>query len=388
MPRSTDRLLVAVYVALAALPVVAMRMGWKDRELHGALPPAPLPAITFSDILSEKVQHGLLAWFESNLGFKGTSIGLDNALLYHAFSETKAGSGVRIGKNHVLFGNEDIDYYNKTGRWVTDPAYVNRLADQIADVQHRMAARHQAFVPVIVPAKTSIWRDNIPDGWTMDVPWPRASDESTRMIQQALVLRSVEFVDARELLAAVEDRTSVYSPDARHWSSYGACLTMMKVNEAYARLTGQPRLAYDCELAWERTSRGADDYDLWRLLNARWVYPVAKRLPIAKHRAPPQPPSDAPGVLFTGTSFCWQLLDDARASGVFRRQTLNYYNQVFADSQGSERITVDPDSPVWRDLTMNNELVVLDLFEGYFGSPDAYPQVFLDHLAKELHAHP
>ncbi|CAN5909529.1 hypothetical protein BH11MYX3_BH11MYX3_20370 [soil metagenome] len=387
MSRITDRLLVLVYVALAALPIMAMRMGCKDRELHGSLPPAPLPEMTLSGVLSEDVQHGIAAWFESNLGFKGTSISLDNALLYHVFGETKPGAGVRLGKDHVLFSNEDLDYYNKNGRWITEPAYVEKLADQIADVQRRMRAKHKALVPVLVPAKTSIWRDKAPDAWVMNLPLPRASDETTRMVTQALALRGVIFVDARELFTSSGiPRADLYAPDARHWSSYGACLAMSRVVDARAKLLGEPRLPHHCVFERQRVSRSNDDFDLWRLLNAIWVYPTVKEVPGVHHTRPPAPLAGP--ALFVATSFGWQIMRDAEDSGLFQSALLNYYNQTFAHAAGGEREPVEAGTARWRELTMGSDLIVLDLFEAYLGSPEAYVQLFLDDMTRELDAHP
>ncbi len=389
MSRLTDRLLVAVYVALAALPVVAMAVGFRGRELQGELEPTPLPQLRFGAVVTEKFQHGLAAWFESNLGLKGTSISLDNAVLYHAFGETKPGPTVRIGKDRVLFSNEDIDYYNKAGRWITDPAYVNKLADQIADLQRRMAAQHKALVPMIVPAKTSIWRDKVPDAWVMDLPVPRAADETTRMVKQALMLRGVIYVDVRELFSTTTvPRADLYGPDARHWSAYGACLAMSKVVDAQAQLLGEPRLPHDCPFERKRVPRSYDDFDLWRLLNAIWVYPTVKQVPGVHHATPPPSVAKRPGVLFVGTSFGWQIMRDAQTSGLFRSSRLNYYNQVFADAGPGEHIPVEPGTSGWRELTMTNELIVLDLFESYLANTETYVQLFLDDMTRELNAKP
>lgn len=387
MSRLIDRLLVAVYVALAALPVIAMLVGWRGRELYGSLEPAKFPEVRYGAILTEKVQNGIVSWFESNLGLKGSSIALDNAILYHVFGETRPGAGVRLGKDRVLFGNEDIDYYNKTGRWIVDPAYIEKLADQIADVQRRLRAQGRSFVPVIVPAKTSIWRDKIPDAWIMDLPSPRPADETTRMVKDALARRGVVFVDARELFVTSKvPRVDLYGPDARHWSSYGACLAMSKIVDAHAQLTGTPRLPHDCPFERQRVPRSNDDFDLWRLLNAQWVFPTVKQVPGVKHASPPPSPH-RPRMLVTSTSFGWQLMRDAYDSGIFAAVWMNYYNQVFVDAAegpNAERIPVDAKQPGWHDRVMTNDLIVLDLFESYLGYPEAYVQLFLDDVSHGL----
>lgn len=384
----SDRALVAVYVGLAALPTFAMIVGWQGRELHGSVTPAPRPSISASAILSETFQAELGRWFEARLGLKGTSIALDNALLYFGFHETKPGAGVRLGEDGVLF-NDDLDYYNKHGRWLTDPAYVERMADEIADVQRRFRTTGRAFVPMIIPSKTSIWRDKISPRWLMDLPSPRPADETTRMVRSALDRRGVVYVDVPRLFAASPvDRSELFGPDARHWSAFGACLAMREGVRAAASLTSTTPLAYDCALEHKRVTRSNDDYDLWRLLNAAWVYPKVKAVPVARHAVPPPASAPRPSVLFVGSSFCWQIMRDAKDSGLFRSARLNFYNKTFEDSVDADPIPVEPGTERWRRLTLDNELVVLDLFESYLGFPDAYVGLFLHDVLAELDARP
>jgi hypothetical protein len=377
-------LLVAVYVALAALPAITSVLGWRGRVIEGSLPPTPAPALTFEGILGEKVQHGITSWFESHLGLKGTSIALDNAILYHGFSETKYGATIRLGKDGVLFGNEDIDYYNKHGRWLTEPAYVEWLADEIADAQRRLAAKHRAFVPVIIPAKTSIYRDKIPDAWIMDTGVPRPADETTRMVRAALDRRGVVYVDARKLFETSEHpRAMLYGADARHWSPFGACLALREVTKAYVTLTGKPRPPHECNFWDRRAGRNHVDYDLLRLLNSYFVYPHTRRVPSVRHAPPPAGPR--PSMLFVGSSFCWTLIFDAEASGVFGPLHMSYYHRTFVPiPENTERQEVKAGTPMWNEAMVDKDIYVLDLFESYLASRGAYPEVFLQDFKPVL----
>ncbi len=386
--RLLDRLLVAAYVALAALPVIAMVTGLRGRELRGSLEPTPRPALRGKAVLTERYQKAFAAWFESHLGLKGTSIAIDNAILYHAFGETKQGATVRVGEDGVLFNDEDINYFNKHGPWLPDPAYIDLLADQIADVQRRLRARGRALVPVLVPAKTSIWRDKVPTPWKLALGDPPPSDGRIyRAFRAALERRGVAFVDTRErfeaMIRAGTPRADLWGPDARHWSVYGGCLAMQEVSALYARLTGRPRPPHACAFERARRSRSHDDFDLWRLLNAMFVYPTVKAIPVVQH-APPAPAIPKPRTLLVGTSFCWTLLRDASDSGLYRGLHLNYYNQTFVPWPEGEQFPVEPSSPVWRAVTMDNDLYVLDLFEGYLAAPGAYVELFLEQFLAEL----
>jgi hypothetical protein len=387
--RLSDRLLVALYVALAALPAIAMLTGLRGRELVGALEPTPRPALRPGAFLAERYQKAFAAWFEGDLGLKGTSISIDNAILYHAFGETKQGATVRIGEDRVLFSDEDINYFNKHGPWLPDPAYIDLLADQIADIQRRLRAQRRALVPVIIPAKTSIWRDKVPEVWKLDLGEPRPSDVRVyRAFKAALERRGVAFVDARQLLEARAaapgaSREDLWGTDARHWTSYGACLAMQEVATVYARLTGRARPPHECAFARARKAKSHVDFDLYRLLNARFVYPSRRDVPVVPHAAPDRV-IERPRTLFIGTSFCWTPLRDAVDSGVWGPLHLNYYNQTFVAWPENTQSPVEPASPQWREVTLDNDLYVLDLFEGFLAAPGAYVELFLKEFLAEL----
>ncbi|HSK02031.1 MAG TPA: hypothetical protein VK932_12355 [Kofleriaceae bacterium] len=381
--RLHDRLLVLVYLVLAALPVLAMALEIKGRPLYGSLPPTPRPALELDAILAEKYQHELTGWFESNLGLKGTSIALDNAILHHVFRETRFGSTVHLGKDGVLFPADDISFFNKHGRQIADPAYIDRLAAQMATLQRRLSARGRALVPVLIPSKTSIWRDQIPDRWKQDLPEPRHADELTRLVREALARHRVKYVDAVELLQrAAVSRNDLFGPDARHWTIYGACLAMREAATLYAELTGKPRPPHECELA-RQGPRRHDDHDMMRLLNTMWVYRGYKRQALVHHAPPPPDWGPKPSMLVTATSFGWTMMFDAEDSGLYGPIHLNYYNKTFAAQDGA-RTEVQAGSPSWRAIVMETDYHVLDLFESYLAAPDAYVETFLRDILAEI----
>lgn len=379
-----DRLVVLAYLAVAVLPVLAASAGIEGRPLYGVLPPAPRPAPALDAILSERYQRDFTGWFERNLGLKGTAIALDNAILYHVFRETRSGAGVRLGEDGVLFPHEDIDYFNKHGRWIADPAYIDRLAGQMATVQRWLGARGRALVPVLIPSKTTIWRDKIPDRWKMDLPVPRHADETTRLFREALARHGVRYVNAIEMFQrGPAPREDLFGPDARHWTIYGACLALREAATLYAELSGKPRPPHGCELARTGTRRH-DDLDLLRLLNALWVYRGYKQWAFV-HHPPPPPGAPTPSLLITSTSFGWTMLFDAEASGVYGPIHINYYNQTISSS-------VDPDLPVqagtpaWRAVVMQKDYYLLDLFESYLAGPGSYVETFLRDMLAEIGA--
>jgi hypothetical protein len=386
MRRFTDHILVAIYVALAALPALALAFGIHGRALRGTFKPTPVPSLTLGAVLHERFQAGLVAWFEANLGFKGNSIAFDSALLYRVFRETKPGSPVRIGRDGVLFIDEDINYYNKHGDALPTVAHVDEVVTQIARLQRRFAAEHRALVPVLIPAKTSVWRDAVPDNWTLPLGDPRPSDLAVyRAFQAALVRHGVTFVDARAMFeAAAAPRTQLWGSDARHWSSYGACLAMQEVTRDVAALTGHP-MTYECTPTTIRGLPSHADFDLWALLNAWKVHTAVREIPAVTHAAPATT-EWLPSALIIGTSFCWGLLRDAEDSKRFGKLDMNYYDQTFVHWPENVQGPIVAGTAEWNATTLGKDVYILDLFEGYLGAPDTYADKFLAELEHALPA--
>jgi len=383
--RAVDRITVCLYVALAVLPLVALKAGWRDHEIYGRLPPAAYPERSFDAIRSEEFQAAYTAWFESRLGFKGYSIATDNALLYHLFRDTKPGSAVKLGLDGVLFNDEDTAYYNKYGRDLPDPYRVWLLADRIAEAQRKLAAQHRAFVPVIIPAKTTIYRNEIAPAWKRHLSSPRPVDGAVyAAMKRALDDRHVRYVDVRDMfLHSQEPRDLLWAQDARHWTSYGACIAMQQAAAIYVEISGKP-FRYDCTFKrrWEPTARH-DDFDLWRLLNMwRPPKPPNKIVPVLTR---PAPASDTrPNLLLVGTSFCWTWLRDASASGAFGTMHMDYYNKLLVSWPDDVHTAVNAHDAAWHAAFDNKDLIVLDLFESYLLAPNTYVDEVLADLAPEL----
>lgn len=389
MTRSTrlDRLLVFAYVAIAALPVIAMVVGLRGREIGGSLAAVKRPPVGFRKLVTERYQHQLTAWFEASVGLRGSSIGVDNAILYHAFRETKFGSSVRIGRDGVLFNDEDIGHYNKVTSQLAGPEHADALAARIAALQTRLAARGKALVPLIVPAKTSVWRDKIPPRWAADLGTPRPTDVHIYDVMvRALQAHRVAYVDARALLTAPGlRREDVWGVDARHWTEYGACLAMHEVVARYAELAAAPRPVHTCELGTIPPTSKHADLDLLRLLNAYAVAPAVTRLPTATHATRP-PPGPRPRVLFVSTSFGWTPMGDAERSGAFGALHMNYYNQLFVDWPSNVQSKVEPGTPAWRAITLEKDLYVLEMFEGLMLEGQPYFAQWMTDLEAALDA--
>ncbi len=382
-----DRILVCLYVALAVLPLVAMKLGMHDHEIVGRLPPAAYPTRSWASVRDESYQQAFTAWFESQLGLKGYSIASDNALLYHAFGETKPGSGVVIGRDDVLFSADDIAYFNKDGDALPNQASVDALADKVAAMQQRMRTQHRAFVPLLIPTKPTIYRNEVPAAWLRDVGDPRPAEKAVYFaFKRALDERKVTYVDARDVLVSrTTPRGDLWGKNARHWSYYGACLTMQRVVSAYTQLVGGDPLPYDCPLGHTHEPKTYDDFDLWTLLNAWWPAARDRNAPTVDHVPPVPSPTMKPSVLFVGTSFGWTILKDAERTKLFGAMHFDFYNSMFVAWPQNTSFDIHPHSKEWRDIVLDKDLYILDLFECYLLAPDdTYVDRFLADVEDEV----
>jgi hypothetical protein len=381
MAKPSDKLIVCAYLAAATAPLAAMALGVRDHEINGALEPTPRPDLTLDAVRTESFQGPFAAWFESHLGLRGYSIFVDNTILFHALRDTKPYSYVKLGLHNVLFLYEDLSYYNLYNNFY-DPQHLAAYADKIAALQHEMSKQGRAFVPVIIPSKTTVYRDEIPAKWARDLGKPRPSDvELYGAMKHALEERHIAFVDARALLTtSTEPRDVLWAPTARHWSDYSGCLAMQQVAIRYRELTGKP-LDYDCELVRARGRPGDSDYDLMRLANT-WYVPHEHWVAKAHHTPPP--PGDRPSLICIGTSFCWGLVLDAADSNRFSAVRIDYYNRTLTSMPGFESSDVHPHSEQWRAVFLTQDVYVFDLLETYLTNGNTFLEDAVDELSAEM----
>lgn len=396
MPRARDIVLVCSYLVIAVLPVIAMLFDVHDVRINGVYVHPPAPSLAFSAVTGETFQKDATAWFEDRLGLKGYSVHLDNSILFHVFGETKPGANVRVGADGVLFQPDDLYFMAKYATGLQPSAeQIEAFAAKLAAIQTKLAHRGKALVPIIIPAKTTIYRDAVPSQWRRDVGDPPPTDTLVyAAFKAALDRHQVVYVDSRAAMTAPGARRELlWGRQARHWSYYAACLALHDVAADYGSLTGRPIGDYPCAVSTTSTApRWHDDYDLLRLLNAFKVPRASEPVPVVG--VPPLATTpDKPDALIIGSSFGWMLVRDAQRSGVFGKLHFNYYNNSMFDWPTEKRVTtpweepgatpIEPFSPEWRAATVDKDLYILDLFEAYLiiGS---YSGDFLDQLDQAL----
>ena len=366
------KLLIAVYVAIACVPGIAMLAHVKDHRLEGSFAPAPRPELTFASVRSEDYQDKFTAWFERGLGFRAWEIWADNSALYYLFRETKWGSHVAIGNDRVLFERDDINFFNKSDDALPKPAAVTQLAADIAALQERLARDHKALVPIFIPSKTTFYRDKVPSRWTRDLGDPRPAQLAiVEPLKRELDRRGVKYVDGIALLmGAKTPREQLWGRDARHFSALSGCLADQAILGRYSELTGRAPIPYPCETKKVTARRDHVDLDLFRLLNAFGV----GRITTAHDIVHPDVPRalDAPNAMWISSSFGWMMEIDAVQSHRFNELHMDYYNRTLYQDGKDGSVEVKAHTPEWRAVFLTRDLYVLELNETYITPGDFF----------------
>lgn len=380
MKRILALLVIAAYMVVAIAPLLSNALGLPAQKIHGTLPPSKRPPVTVHGVLHEGFQRGFTAWFENHRGLRGYAVYVDNHVLYHGLGETRVGSRVRLGRGKQLFIDEDIDFLDRREHGIPQPAVLADLMDRVARVQQRLRARGQALVPIIIPSKTSIFRDQVEPRWIRD--FGAAGFPSDHQLYQPLIAgltaRGVTFVDMRAALAtSAHPRDALWGAEARHWSQFAACLANQQIVASFATLLARSPLPYRCALERPKVPRNHDDYDLWRLLNTWNVKRVALTAPIAVHAAPLGVTTPPPSVVYVGTSFNWALIRDAVASQLVAPIHMHYYDSQLISWPDGQSVPMKAGDAAWRERLSTTELIVLDLHETSLYSGHVYLENFL-----------
>lgn len=377
MSRRASLVLIALYLVVASLPLWSRLVGMREQHLNGSFERVAVPSPRVATVLDERFQRQFTTWFERYRGLLGHTVHLDNTLLYRVFGETRVGARVRLGTGKALFIDEDIDYLNRREHGIPAPAELARLADEVAAVQAALRAGGRALVPIIIPAKTSLYRDAVDPRWRRDFTGTRPSDKLYQDLITAFAARGVTFVDMRAALArSTAVRRDLWVAEARHWSQYAACLANAEIVAQAAALLAQPAVPYQCALVRDKVGRTHDDFDLWRLLNTWQVRREALTAPRGEHAAPATPVTPL-RILYVGTSFNWSLIRDAVLSHVLAPVHMHYYDSQVIAWPANASTKIAAGDPAWVALVADKDVIVLDLLEPSLWSGHVYYDNFL-----------
>lgn len=159
---------IAVVIALLLTPLAAHLLGVQggravNENRHLADPPA-MPAAA-RDVL--KLPAQIDAYLNDHFGLRRGLVSLSNRLRYHVFHEVTSPQ-LTVGKNGFLFftshsATDPLSLVNfLCGQGITPP-WIEQTAGTIGAAVRRMTAQHPASTLMIVPTKTVLYPEYLPD---------------------------------------------------------------------------------------------------------------------------------------------------------------------------------------------------------------------------------
>lgn len=352
-------------LALAAIGTLAGFLDVHGPPLFGVEEDAKRPLLTASSVYDESFQHGFIPWFEQHWGLRSYAVKTDNTLVERVFGESRRTQNVFLGERGITFPSEDLAYANRDD----GPEASVVAAERMARVQRKFRGIGKTMILVVIPAKTSLERDAIPERWKRKGVFGRSDENLYGTFVRTLRANDATFVDGRELLSRPEYAGKVFTRTGRHWRMGPACDVLAAALDL-ARPT-MPSLGdtnLDCRVeSWPDASIGDEDFDLFRLRNTWDEKPAdvdVLRLP-KKEKPYPKELGTIP-TLFVGSSFTFKFVRIASERGVLHPSLFYYYDRSVVETNDL-LITgkVVPFSDGWRKDTFDKELFIVSILETF-----------------------
>lgn len=352
-------------MALAALGTAAGFFDVKQPHLWGVEEDATRPPLTAASLYHETFQRGFVPWFEQHWGMRGYAVKTDNTAVERLFGENRRSQSLVVGEHGVLFSAEDIAYVNRSD----GPEATIAAAEKIARVQKKLHGIGKPMVLVLVPSKTSIVRNAVPERWRRKGAFARSDENLYGAFVHTLEANGAKFVDGRAMLGRPALDGKVFARTGRHWRMGPAC-EIFRAAVDLAR-PDMPELGdenVDCtQEPWPDAPVEEEDYDLFRLRNVWDERPSD----IGVMRLPRKPTPDPPGLgaiptLLVGSSFTFKFVRILNERDVLHPSLFYYYDRSIVDTK-TLAITgkVEPYTPGWRKQTFGKRLFIVTILETF-----------------------
>jgi len=359
-------LVLVAWGAVLVAPIANMvHPFFNEPFLYGVSPPIDRPGLTLRGVRTEAYQHSFIIWFEKTWGLRRSATRLDNSLSLWLFGETPRDHHVQVGKNNVLFLDEQIHYPRRRDtRGAADAlARLIRLAQDAYNTPTRTLA------VILAPSKVVFYRDEFPPGWMPAAPYPNDT-QLYESFRDAVKRHGANVIDGREIIPAElgHQRECIYSPLGRHWNGPVACRLLERAITTSHQELPAPDVDCSCSLIVDEQFK-TDESELFNLMNV-WGRLQAPRVP--KPRTPPPEDQRPPfgRVLVAGSSFSWQFVWQAERNQLFSHVDLLFYNTTLTkrDPKAGEshRPMPSPVSEEWRHIVFDDrQFLFLVLNEDY-----------------------
>jgi hypothetical protein len=226
MRRSLNRIIVALFLLLIALPLVANLAGRdgadplaENRELarFPPLPRSPAAVASFG--------NGVSAWFEDHFGFRARLVRWYGELRLFGLGVSPTSSVLR-GKDGWFFYADDEGVEDFTNARLLAPDEIARWRLQIVTARNWCRAHGIAYVFTIAPDKHVLYPEKFPDSVRQVQPTSR-TDQLLNAVSDAGVA-----VDVRPALFDAKRRERIYQRTDTHWNERGAFAAYQQILQA------------------------------------------------------------------------------------------------------------------------------------------------------------
>jgi hypothetical protein len=356
--------LMATSLAILALPALDMVVSvLPQKPLFGVIEESPCPRPSLASLANETLQVGFTRYFDQHYGARPWATRLDNSLALWVFGEMPPDKAVRIGSNDVLYISDQVSFYNRA-----DKPDASAMAAKLKRAQDILLAQGKVFVFMIMPTKTTLWPEDVPNEWKRPNAAQSVPESNiTGPYVEALRAAGARFVDGRATLVNAKlPREAAYSKTGRHLAGPAACLIYSEALALARPLVHDaevPEIECDYHMAHD-VALEEEEFDLYMLLNA-WTPLPKNAIPVMNpmnERVPKERRADA---VVVGTSFGWKVVHEAERTHSLRHLSYYYYDSALIDPAANTEKKVNPRSKEWQDLIASSTLI-------FYPAPEEY----------------
>lgn len=371
---------VVAVLAIASAGTLNLAFGLvPDVKLDGVEVVGTFPNFSVARARSESFQHELTAWFDQHWALRGYAVRTENTIGVRVFGETRTDQHAAVGREGVLFTRDDLAYVNRA----ESPTATVALAKQFGRVQQKLRARGTEMLPILIPSKTTLYRDFVPATWRRRGAFGRSDTDVYAPFVETLRADGTLFVDARALLVAESKRPEdVFSHPGRHWRPAAGCRTLQAAVDALrSRIPELGTAQIDCTTKLdEHPSVALEDFDIFRLINIWGEQPRNVEVDLLTGSAASSELRFP--TLYVGSSFVWKFSQVTRELRAFSPAYVYFYDESIVDSDTTLIIKkVVPFTDEWRKDTFGRQVIIVGVLETFLPEDG---KKFLDEVEKEL----
>lgn len=210
--RSTDVILIAIFLVVVSLPLIGQTLGWGGPTGKAE----PVPRLRTAEASAWTFPDRFNTYYSDQFAFRPTLIRWHARAKYLALGVSPSDTAL-IGKDGWLYyaGDYCLDDYHTT---LFTEVELAKWTDVMQARRDWLAARNIRFLVVLVPDKHVVYPDYLPDALHR-APGPYRLDQLADHLRQH---STVDVLSLRSALAEARRTERIYHKTDSHWNDRGA----------------------------------------------------------------------------------------------------------------------------------------------------------------------